>query len=163
VYLDSIGKGKWNLGLGIRVGYLQLRRMAQRSTSGLLVLTALIWFPLATGFPEEVVNEIYLLVRERELMAFSALGDRRVSQDLRPSEKVLGSQYNGHVAVVVTQYRALGFSAFTNRWGEEKLMVDEVMVGIEAEGNVGTVITNIRALGFSARTGRWVVRRFRPK
>jgi hypothetical protein len=134
--------------------------MNKKGAAGLYVSIALLWFPLATAFTEEVIEEVYLLVRERELLAFSAVGDRWVTQDLRPNERVVGSKYGGHVAVVVTKFRVLGFSALTSRWSEEKLMVDEVMVGMEAKGNVGTVVTNLRALGFGAKRGRWAVKRF---
>ena len=134
--------------------------MNKKGALGILLLVALFWFPLAIASSEEVVEEVYLLVRERELLAFSAVGDRWVTQNLRPNERVLDSKYDGRVAVVFTKFRVLGFSALTNRWDEEKLMIDEALVTIEAKGNVGTVITNLRALGFSAKTGRWIVKRF---
>lgn len=137
--------------------------MSNKGALGILLLVAVFWFPLAIASSEEVEEEVYLLVRERELLAFSAVGDRWVTQNLRPNERVLGSKYSGHVAVVFTKFRVLGFSALTNRWNEEKLMLDEEMVTIEAKGNVGTVITNLRAFGFSAKTGRWIVERFGPK
>ena len=137
--------------------------MNKRGPVGILLLVALIWLPLTIASSEEVVEEVYLLVRERELLAFSAVGGRWVIQNLRPNERVLDSKYGGHVAVVFTKLRVLGFSALTNRWNEEKLVVDEAMVSIEAKGNVGTAITNLRALGFSAKTGRWIVKRFGPK
>ncbi len=137
--------------------------MNKRGPVGILLLVALIWFPLTIASSDEVEEEVYLLVRERELLAFSAGGDRWVIQNLRPNERVLDSRYGGHVAVVFTKFRVLGFSALTNRWNEEKLVVDEAMVSIAAKGNVGTAITNLRALGFSAKTGRWIVKRFGPK
>jgi hypothetical protein len=137
--------------------------MDKRGALGILALMASFWFPLAIASSQEVVEEVYLLVRERELLAFSAVGDRWVTQSLRPNERVLDSKYDGHVAVVFTQVRVLGFSALTNRWSEEKLMLDEEMVTIDAKGNVGAVVTNLRALGFSAKTGRWIVKRFGPK
>jgi hypothetical protein len=137
--------------------------MNKNGAIGIVLLGALFWFPLASASAEEVVEEVYLMVREREVLAFSAVGDRWVTQDLRPNERVLDSLYNGHVAIVVTQFRVLGFSALTTRWNEEKLMLDEEMVTIKAKGNVGAVITNLRALGFSAKSGRWIVTRFGPK
>lgn len=137
--------------------------MNKKSTFEILLLVTLICFPLAIASSGEVVEEIYLLVRERELLAFSAVEDRWVTQNLRPNERVLDSKYGGYVAVVFTKFRVLGFSALTSRWDEEKLLVDEAMVTIEARGNVGTVITNLRALGYSVKTGRWIVKRFGPK
>ena len=118
--------------------------MRKESTVGILLMIAMILTPLGvTG--EEVVDAVYLLVRERELLAFSAVGDRWVTLDLRSEEKVLESAYGGRVAVVVTNLRVLGFSALANRWAEEKLMVGESMITVEAEGNVGAVVTNLRA------------------
>jgi len=128
----------------------------------MILLIGLILFPSLISC-EEVVDEVYLLVRERELLAFSSMGNRWAALHLRSGEKVLESKYAGRVAVVVTNLRALGFSALTNQWAEEKLMVGESMVALEAEGNVGAVVTNLRAFGLSAATGRWIPRRFELK
>ena len=120
-------------------------------------------FPSAMASSEEVVDEIFLLIRQKELLAFSAVTDLWVTHRLRAREQVLASKYDGRVAVVFTNLRMLGFSALVGKWNEERLLVDEVMETIEARGNVGAVVTNHRALGFSARTGRWMVERFRPR
>ena len=135
--------------------------MIKKEVLGILLLIALVWFPLGVASSGDVVEEeVYLLVRERELLAFSAVGNRWVTQNLISGERVLESKFDGHVAVAVTNIRVLGFSALTNRWGEERLEVGESMVTAEAEGNVGVVITNLKAFGFSAKTGRWTVKRF---
>ena len=136
--------------------------MTKKTIIGLSLLIALFCSPLAIAGSEdseEVVDEIYLLVRGSELLAFSSVGSQWVSQDLHAREQVLASKYGGHVAVVLTNTRILGFSALTSRWTAEKLRPEEVLVNIEAKGNVGAVITNLRAFGFSAKTGNWVVRR----
>ncbi len=133
--------------------------MNKKAIPGVFLFIGLLLIPVKT-MGEEVLNEVYLLMRERELFAFSAVGDRWVSLDLRTKERVLESKYDGHVAVAVTNFRVLGFSALTSRWAEEKLMVGETMVSLEAEGNVGAVITNLRAFGFSASAGRWIEKRF---
>jgi hypothetical protein len=138
-------------------------RMRERIVAlGLLI--ALIWSSLVVASSGDVVEtEVYLLVRERELLAFSAIGERWIIQNLISGERVLESRFDGHVAVAVTNRRVLGFSALTNRWSEERLEVGESMVSVEAEGNVGMVITNLKAFGFSARTGRWTVKRLELK
>ncbi len=135
--------------------------MRKRGIVGVLLI-GLILLPLGIK-GEEILDEVYLLVRERELFAFSAVENRWVTLDLRSREKVLESKYDGRVAVAVTKLRVLGFSALTSRWAEEKLMVGETLVSLEAEGNVGAVITNLRAFGFSATAGRWTVKRFELK
>ena len=138
--------------------------MIKKMVLGILLLIAMIWFPLGVASSRDVVvEEVYLLVRERELLAFSAVGNRWVTQNLISGERVLESKYGGHVAVVVTNLRVLGFSALVDRWDDEKLEVGESMVTVEAEGNVGVAITNLRAFGFSAKTGKWTVKRFHLK
>ena len=138
--------------------------MIKKGVLGILLLIALVWFVLGVASSGDVVEEeIYLLVRERELLAFSAVGNRWVTQNLISGERVLESRYGGHVAVVVTNLRVLGFSALIDRWDEEKMEVGESMVTIEAEGNVGAVVTNLRAFGFGAKAARWTVKRFRLK
>jgi hypothetical protein len=138
--------------------------MIKKDILALLLLIALICLPLGVGSSDVVEEEeVYLLVRERELLAFSAVGNRWVTQNLISGERILQSEYGGHVAVVVTNLRVLGFSALVDRWVEEKLEVGESIVTVKAEGNVGAAITNLRAFGFSARIGRWSVKRFHLK
>ena len=138
--------------------------MVRRKVPGTLLLMALVWFPPGISSAGDVVEkEVYLLVRQRELVAFSAVGNRWVAQNLISGERVQESTFNGHVAVAATNIRVLGFSALTSRWDEERLEVGESMITVEAEGNVGVVITNLKAFGFSAKTGRWTVKRFELK
>ncbi len=135
--------------------------MMKKGVVAIGLLVALNCFSMGVAYSGDVVEEeIYLLVRERELLAFSAVGNRRVTQNLISRERVLESKFDGHVAVAVTNLRVLGFSALTNRWSEERLEVGELVDTVEAEGNVGVAITNLRAFGFSAKTGRWAVKRF---
>jgi hypothetical protein len=109
---------------------------------------------------EEVTNEVFLLEKSGKLLAFSGRENNWFEQRLRPGEIVIGSQYDGNVAVAHTNLRIFAFSAHTGRWVEEKLRIKEVVSTIDADGNIGTVVTNIRALGFSARTGVWVENQF---
>ncbi|MFQ5842441.1 MAG: hypothetical protein ACE5I8_08395 [Thermodesulfobacteriota bacterium] len=135
--------------------------MMKKGVMAILLLITLNWFPFGLASTGDVLEEeVYLLVRERELLAFSAVGNRWVTQNLISRERVLKSTFDGHVAVAVTNLRVLGFSALTNRWSEERLEVGELVVTVEAEGNVGVAITNLRAFGFSAKTGTWTVKRF---
>jgi hypothetical protein len=136
--------------------------MRKKGTVGISLLIGLLFLPLATS-SQEVVQEVYLLVRERELLAFSAPRNRWVTLDLAAREKVLESKYGGRVAVAVTNFRVLGFSALTSRWAEQKLMVGESVETIDATGNIGAAITNLRAFGFNASTGRWIPKRFELK
>ncbi|MFB0507019.1 MAG: hypothetical protein ACETWT_09835 [Thermodesulfobacteriota bacterium] len=135
--------------------------MMKKGVMAIFLLIALNCFRFGLASSGDVVEqEVYLLVRERELVAFSAVGNRWVTQNLISRERVLESKFDGHVAVAVTNLRVLGFSALTNRWSEERLEVGESLNTVEAEGNVGVAITNLRAFGFSAKTGTWTVKRF---
>lgn len=58
--------------------------MNKRCALGVLLLVASGWFHVAGASPEEVIEEVYLLVREREILAFSAVGDRWVTQAFAP-------------------------------------------------------------------------------
>jgi len=135
--------------------------MMKKGVMAIFLFIALNCFRFGLASSGDVVEqEVYLLVRERELVAFSAVGNRWVTQNLISRERVLESKFDGHVAVAVTNLRVLGFSALTNRWSEERLEVGESLNTVEAEGNVGVAITNLRAFGFSAKTGTWTVKRF---
>ncbi len=133
--------------------------MRKKGAVGILLLFALFFGPLGVS-GEDGVKDVFLFVGEREVLGFSALGNRWVALNLRSEETALEKEYGGRVAVVVTNFRVLGFSALTARWAEENLKVGESMVTLEAEGNVGAVVTTLRAFGFSAKTGSWTVRRF---
>jgi len=138
--------------------------MMKKGSTAISLLIILYCFSFGLALPADVVEqEVYLLVRERELLAFSAVGNRWVTQNLISGERVLKSPFDGHVVVAVTNLRVLGFSALTNRWSEKKLEVGESVDTAEAEGNVGVAITNLRAFGFSAKTGTWTVKRFTLK
>lgn len=135
--------------------------MTKKGVVAIVLFMALNCFSRGVASSKDVVEEeVYLLVRERELLAFSAVRNRWVTQNLISRERVLESKFNGHVAVAVTNLRVLGFSALTTRWSEERLEVGESVDTVEAEGNVGVAITNLRAFGFSAKTGTWTVKRF---
>ena len=138
--------------------------MIKKRVLGILLSMVFVWFPPGVASSGDVVEkEVYLLVRQRELLAFSAVKNRWVTQNLISGERVQESKFDGHVAVAATNIRVLGFSALTNRWDEERLEVGESMISVEAEGNVAVVITNLKAFGFSAKTGRWNVKRFELK
>jgi len=135
--------------------------MIKKGVMAIFPLIVLNWLPFGLASTGDVLEqEVYLVVRERELVAFSAVGNRWVTQNLISGERVLKSKFDGHVAVAVTKLRVLGFSALTNRWSEKRLEVGESVDAVEAEGNVGVVITNLRAFGFSAKTGTWTAKRF---
>jgi hypothetical protein len=126
--------------------------MIKKRVMAILLLITLNFFPFGlTSTGDVIEEEVYLLVRERELLAFSAVRNRWVTQNLISGERVLKSTFDGHVAVAV---------ALTSRWNEERLGVGESVVTVEAEGNVGVAVTNLRAFGFSAKTGTWTVKRF---
>ena len=110
-----------------------------------------------TAEPREVV----LIIRAQELLAFSAIGDRWVSQDLLTGEQVESRRTASHVALVVTNVRVLGFSADRNRWDQLRLEPGERVLVDAAQGRVASVQTNVRALGFGARRGEWVATRWR--
>ena len=114
-----------------------------------------------TACSEEIANEVFLLVKNDKLMAFSSQGNNWFEKKLHTGETVIKSIYDGNVALAYTSERALAFSGINNRWSEERFRIRESVVSISAEGNIGTVITDIRALGFSAKSGGWVESVFR--
>jgi hypothetical protein len=125
--------------------------------SFLLVITVLLALLLPQAVrTEELINEVFVLVRNDKLLAFSGLGKNWFEKKLHSGETVIKSTYDGHVAIAYTTERALAFSAIKNRWTEERFRIRESVTSISAEGNVATVITNIRALGFNAKTGGFI-------
>jgi len=113
--------------------------------------------------PQEIPKEVILVLREKEILAFSALSARWVSQDIMAREIIQQYRTASHVAIVVTNLRVLGFSAETSLWDRERFEPDEKVVSIEADGKVASIVTNKRALAFGAPQGTWVVTRFHLK
>ena len=109
---------------------------------------------------DDLPQQVVLVVREKQLLAFSSSRGSWVFRDLMAQEWVQGSKTASHVAVVVTNLRVLGFSGETGLWAEERLEVGERIMSMEADGKVGSVVTNVRALAFGARMGTWEVVRF---
>lgn len=108
---------------------------------------------------DDVSTELVLVVREKQVIAFSSRGNRWVARDLMAQEFIEESRKSSHIAVVVTNVRVLGFSAETDQWDEARLEAGERAISLEIEGRVASVVTNVRALGFGARTGTWSVLR----
>ncbi len=104
----------------------------------------------------DTFTEVLLVIKNDEIIAFSALKSNWVSIKLRQYEAVISSQSKGNVAVVFTSDHILGFSVFTNFWNTESLRLKEKLVEIQVDGNVETVVTNQRIFGFSAHSGRWI-------
>jgi hypothetical protein len=72
--------------------------MMTRGVPAIVVLMALLWVPSGIASPGDVVEqEVYLLVRERELLGFSAVGNRWVTRNLISGERVLDNKFDGHV------------------------------------------------------------------
>ncbi len=118
--------------------------------------TTLVGGPLLA---DDLPTELVLVVREKQVIAFSSRGNRWVARELMAQEFIEESRKSSHIAVVVTNLRVLGFSAETDQWDEERLEAGERAISLHIEGKVASVVTNVRALGFGARTGTWSVLR----
>jgi hypothetical protein len=112
---------------------------------------------------DDIHNQLMLAIRDRQVLAFSALSNAWSAMDLRARERVVEVHEATHVAVVVTNFRILGFSAVTSQWSSLRLESGERPVEIRVRGMAAKVITNFRALGFGAEKGVWAVLRFKLK
>ena len=122
-------------------------------------ILVLLFSPLLTirvSGDEVVPTELMLLVRDREVLVFDGVRGTWVSENIQSGERVSDKRADGHVAVVVTNYRVLGYSSDTNFWAATRLISGERVISFAVQDNVATVITELRALGFSARRGQWV-------
>ncbi len=131
-----------------------------RSWKPILVTWSLVLLIPCTTVSEDLFQEVVLVVRERQLLAFSSSMGGWAFQDLMVQEWVQGTRTASHVAVVVTNLRVLGYSGETGVWDESRLEVGERVISLEADGKVASVLTNVRALGFGSRRGTWEVVRF---
>jgi hypothetical protein len=134
-------------------------RQNDRARVTVLIMLAFLMMPLPAE-SQEVLQDVVLIIHEKETLAFSSAGNQWVLITLRAQERVAESKTGSQVAVVVTNQRALGFSTVRNQWSEMRFDVGEEMVALEAEGLVASVNTSLRALGFGARQGRWVEFRY---
>lgn len=125
-----------------------------------LVVLALLTTP-AIAPAQEALEDVVLITHDKEVVAFSSVGNNWVLIALRAQERILESRTANRVALVVTNQRALGFSSITNQWSETKIDVGEQILEVEAKGFVASVDTNFRALGFGGRQGIWKEYRYR--
>jgi hypothetical protein len=137
-------------------------KQSLRITGMVLVVLAIIMTP-PTAYTQEILEDVVLITREKEIVAFSSSGNQWVLVSLRAQEHIVESRSDGRVAVVVTNQRALAFSSLTNKWNEMRLEVGEKMLDLEAKGLVVSVDTSFRALGFGARQGAWKEHRYRAR
>jgi hypothetical protein len=79
----------------------------------LVTIVTALQIPL-TKASDQMDDEVFVLAREKELLAFSSRAGQWVIQDYRPQEQVVKSKYGGKVGVVFTNLRVLGFSSLTN-------------------------------------------------
>jgi len=127
-----------------------------------LVVLALLATP-TIAHAQEILEDVILITRDKEIVAFSSVGNNWVLIALRAQERVVESRTASRVALVVTNQRAMGFRSITNQWSETKIDVGEQILEMEAKGFVASVDTNFRALGFGGRQGAWKEYRFRHR
>ncbi|MCB2181873.1 MAG: hypothetical protein KQH63_07600 [Desulfobulbaceae bacterium] len=104
---------------------------------------------------ELLEDQVYVVIDQDEIRAFSSSRGQWISIDLAITERVLDTRYDGNTIIAVTDRRAFGFSEITGSWSQIDLEINERLIKIVAVGNVGSVITSERALGFSAQTAKW--------
>ncbi|MBI4595565.1 MAG: hypothetical protein HY730_04210 [Candidatus Tectomicrobia bacterium] len=122
----------------------------------IVVTIGALFLAIEVSSEETVPTELMLLVREREVLVFDGVRGTWVAENILSGERVIDRKADGHVAVVVTNYRVLGYSADTNFWASIRLISGEGFISLAVQDNVATVVTGHRALGFSARRGQWI-------
>ena len=136
--------------------------MLHNDRIGSILLIVLALFATPSIAPaQEILEDVILITRDKEVVAFSSAGNKWVLIALRAQERIVYSRTASRVALVVTNQRALGFSSITNQWSETKIDVGEQILEMEAKGFVASVDTNFRALGFGGRQGAWQEYRYR--
>ncbi|GEM_PF-2434814 len=102
-------------------------------------------------------NLIDVLVIDRELLAFDALGNRNFRARLRLDEEVIWSDAQGQVGVVITNRRVLAVSTEATEWQEVRWRVSERPVETALlSDRLVLLATHARVLAFDGVSGVWI-------
>ena len=104
---------------------------------------------------DEANTEVIVISQNGDILAFSSQSNHWVSTSIHTHEKIVSTESQGNIGVVVTTKRILWFSVITDEWSYDFLKKREKIGEIIIEGNVAVIKTNERAIGFSAHTGQW--------
>jgi len=105
-----------------------------------------------------LLNLIDVLVIDRHLIAFDALGSRTLDLELERDEVVQWSGAEGEVALVVTDRRALAATPRSSQWQELRFRLSEAWPQTPIlSTRLVLLLTDQRALGFDSNAGAWSV------
>jgi hypothetical protein len=114
---------------------------------------------LAQGIlvPSPLNNFIDVLVVDRELLAFDALGTKNFRTRLELNEEVIWSDAQGLVGVVITTRRALAATPSAAQWQEVRWRTSEVPVETALlSDRLALISTPVRVLAFDSAASLWV-------
>lgn len=115
-------------------------------------------------YPDEVERLDVISIEEdgRDLIAISAVGDRRPSVRLEVGETVVFLECSGRICVVLTDRRALGVSVDSIFQEARFRIAEHAPDRALVSQRLGLVATPQRLLGFVAEHGRWVAEGLTP-
>lgn len=102
-------------------------------------------------------NLIDVLVIDRELLAFDALGNKNFRARLEMDEEVIWTDSRGLVGVVITNRRAMAATTQATQWQEVRWRASETPVEtVLLSDRLALLATHARVLAFDGVAGIWI-------
>lgn len=116
----------------------------------------------ANSFP--LLDLLEIVVLPREILAVDAGGGGQIEEQLLLGERVLWSDSQGRIGVVVTDQRMLAVSTISASWQSTRYKRGENAPDGAALGDrVALLLTNKRAIGFDGNSGNLIERSIGPR
>jgi hypothetical protein len=113
--------------------------------------------------PSPLLDLLEILVLPREILAIDAGGGGQLEERLLRGERVLWSESQGRVGVVLTDQRILAVSTISASWQSTRYLRSEVAPGRATLGDrVALLLTDKRAIGFDGNSGNLIERSLGP-
>ena len=110
-----------------------------------------------------LLDLLEIIVLPREILAVDAGGGGQIEERLLSGERVLWTESQGRVGVVLTDQRFLAVSTISASWQSVRHLRGEHMPEGAALGDrVALLLTNKRAIGFDGNTGNLIERSIGP-
>lgn len=113
--------------------------------------------------PSPLLDLLEIIVLPRAILAIDAGGGGQLEERLLRGERVLWTESQGRVGVVLTDQRVLAVSTISASWQSIRYRRGEIMPERATLGDrVALLLTNKRAVGFDGNSGNLIERSMGP-
>ena len=110
-----------------------------------------------SSYGEEEIEDLIDIAESKGKIIAIIKGQKTITFDLRPNEKVVWSGSKGYLGVFLTDQHFFVISTSLNAWQALPLRLDESGKGVASlSGYIALLVTKDRAVGFDATSNRFI-------